>query len=92
MTVDPWDALIAVGSAGFVACLMPQLVKTLRTRHADDLSWGFLVLVLFSSACTLPYEMHKGEFVFGATQAVNLLVWGTVAIVKLRPAPARKAH
>ncbi|MCA1811582.1 MAG: hypothetical protein LC623_06175 [Halobacteriales archaeon] len=83
MAPDPWDAVVYAGSIGFILCLLPQLFKTLRTGKAEDLSWGFLVLVLFSSALTLPYMLHRDEVVFAVSQAVNLGVWGTVALVKL---------
>ena len=84
--MDPWDLLVWTGSAGFTLCLLPQLVHTLRRRSADDISLPFLVLVLFSSAVTLPYMLHEGEYVFGAAQAANLLVWGTVLYFRLAPA------
>lgn len=87
--MDPWGLLILVGSVGFILCLVPQLVRTLRTRRADDLAWGFLVLVLFSSACTFPYAVHKAEWALAASQGVNLLVWGVVAMVKLKGARKR---
>lgn len=90
MAPDPWDTLVYGGSIGFILCLVPQLVKTLRTGKAHDLSWGFLVLVLLSSALTLPYMLHKSEFVFAVTQGVNLGVWGTVAFVKF--ASERRGH
>lgn len=83
--VGPWDIAITVGSAGFILCLIPQLARTLSTRRADDLSLGFLILVLLSSAVTLPYMLHKAEYIFAAAQAVNLLVWGTVLYFRLRP-------
>jgi uncharacterized protein with PQ loop repeat len=83
MAFNPWELLIVAGSLGFILCLLPQLVKTLRTRRADDLSWGFLVLVLLSSGFTLPYELHIRQYIFAASQAVNLIVWGTVFAVKL---------
>lgn len=83
--MDPWDVLIWVGSAGFILCLLPQLLRTLKRRSAEDLSVAFLVLVLVSSGCTLPYMLHQREFVFAAAQAVNLAVWGTVLYFRLRP-------
>ncbi|MHB8634595.1 MAG: PQ-loop domain-containing transporter [Thermoplasmatota archaeon] len=83
--MDGWHALIDLGSAGFVLCLMPQLVRTLRRGRADDLSLGFLVLVIASSAATLPYMIHIGEDVFAGAQAANLIVWGTALYFRLRP-------
>lgn len=83
--------LIGAGSLGFILCLMPQLAHTLRRRTADDFSLPYLVLVLAASALTFPYMLHQREFVFAASQAVNLLVWGTVLYFKIWPAP-RAAH
>lgn len=82
-----WDALIWIGSAGFILCLVPQLLRTLKRRSADDLSVSFLVLVLVSSGCTLPYMIHQKEYVFAVAQAVNLAVWGTVLYFRLWPGP-----
>ena len=68
---------------------MPQLYHTLRRRTADDFSLPYLILVLAASMMTLPYMLHKREFVFAASQAVNLLVWGTVLYFRLFPAKAK---
>lgn len=85
--MDGWAWLNLLGTIGFILCLMPQLARTLRRRRADDLSLPFLVLVLASSACILPYMLNEGNRVFAVAQAVNLLVWGTVLYFKLRPGP-----
>jgi uncharacterized protein with PQ loop repeat len=83
--VNVWDWLNLLGSIGFVACLTPQLIRTLRLRRADDLSLAFLVLVLFSSVCVLLYSTQRENYVFAAAQVANLAVWGTVLVFKLRP-------
>ena len=83
--MNVWDWLNLVGSLGFVACLTPQLVRTVKLRRADDLSLLFLVLVLFSSVCILLYSLQRRNYVFAAAQAANLVVWGTVLYFKLRP-------
>jgi uncharacterized protein with PQ loop repeat len=87
--MNVWDWLNLLGSAGFVACLTPQLIRTVRLRRADDLSLAFLVLVLFSSVCVLLYSMQRENYVFAAAQLANLVVWGTVLYFKLRPAGTR---
>lgn len=88
--MNVWDWLNLLGSIGFVACLTPQLIRTLKLRRADDLSLAFLVLVLFSSICVLLYSMERKNYVFAAAQVANLAVWGTVLVFKVRP-PAKKA-
>ena len=83
MGVDGWEVLNWAATAGFILCLLPQLVRTLRTRRADDISRRFLVLVLGASACMLVYMLHQGNYVFAVAQAANLAVWGTVLAVRL---------
>lgn len=89
--MDVWDWLNLVGSIGFVACLTPQMIRTLKLRRADDLSLLFLVLVLFSSVCILLYSLQRANYVFAAAQGANLLVWGTVLYFKVRPEGGPKA-
>ena len=89
--MNVWDWLNLLGSIGFVACLTPQLVRTLRLRRADDLSLAFLVLVLFSSVCVLLYSLQRENYVFAAAQVANLAVWGTVLVFKVRPQPKSAA-
>ncbi len=89
--MNVWDWLNVVGSLGFVACLTPQMIRTLRLRRADDLSLLFLILVLFSSVCILLYSLERNNIIFAAAQGANLVVWGTVLYFKLRPAPRATA-
>lgn len=84
---NPWDWLILAASVGFSVSLMPQLVRTLKRKRANDLSVPFLVLVLISSSCGMPYFLHTGEYIFAAAQGINLLVWGVVLYYRLWPAP-----
>jgi uncharacterized protein with PQ loop repeat len=89
--VNVWDWLNILGSAGFVACLTPQMVRTLRLRRADDLSLAFLVLVLVSSVCMMLYSAERENYIFAGAQVANLIVWGTVLYFKLRPSGAKPA-
>jgi uncharacterized protein with PQ loop repeat len=86
--VDAWDLVIDAGSLGFIACLVPQLVRTLRRRRADDLSLAFLFLVLASSVLTLAYMAHLREWAFVVAQVANLVVWGIVLVFRVRPGRA----
>ncbi|MFA5944874.1 MAG: PQ-loop repeat-containing protein [Candidatus Thermoplasmatota archaeon] len=85
--MDAWEVLNIVGSLGFVACLTPQMIRTVRLRRADDLSQVFLLLVLFSSICILIYSLQRNNLIFAAAQGANLVVWGTVLYFKMRPGP-----
>jgi uncharacterized protein with PQ loop repeat len=88
--VDVWDLLVSAGALGFILCLLPQLAKTVRSKRADDLSGGFLVLVVISSALALPYALHARQWLLAASWSVNLLVWGLVLYYKARPGLGRQ--
>ncbi len=80
--MDAWELFNWAASAGFILCLVPQLVRTLRLRHADDISVPFLVLVNLSSASMLVYMLHVENWVFATAQIINILAWGTVLAVR----------
>lgn len=95
MDVDGWEALNWAATVGFILCLLPQLLRTLRTRRADDISRKFLLLVLAASSCMLLYMVHQGNYVFAVAQAANIVVWGTVLAVRLgamKPKPVHRTH
>lgn len=87
MAWDPWEILNIAASIGFTAALAPQVVRTLRRKRAQDISLPFVLVVLASSACMLPYMLHQGNWVFAGAQLANLLGWGVVAYYRMRPAP-----
>jgi MtN3 and saliva related transmembrane protein len=63
---------------GFVAgtlttvSFVPQAVKTWRTRHCDDLSWGMLVLFAAGVGAWLAYGLVLGNPPIIAANAVTL--------------------
>jgi uncharacterized protein with PQ loop repeat len=44
-----------IGAFLFAFCAVPQVIKTYRTKKADDLSWLFLLFWLFGELLTLIY-------------------------------------
>lgn len=83
--MDPWDIVQAAGSAIFIACLVPQFVRTLKIGRANDVSVGFLVLVLAGSALLVPYAAQSEQWYLAVAYVGNLVVWGTVLYFRLRP-------
>lgn len=83
--MDVWQAMEATGSLLFILCLVPQFVRTVRRGHADDVSLGFLVLVLLGSVVLVPYTLHRGQWFFAASFGGNVVAWGTVAWYRVRP-------
>lgn len=92
METDAWEVLNWAASAGFSLALMPQLIRTLKRRSAEDISRLFAGLILVSSMCMLVYMAHLGNWVFASAQATNLLVWGIVLYYRIRPGKPRAAE
>ena len=44
-----------IGAILLAICAVPQVIKTWRTKKADDLSWLFLLFWLFGEILTLAY-------------------------------------
>ena len=47
-----------IGSACFIICFMPQVVKTIKEGHADGLSWLFLIILLVGESCYTVAVIH----------------------------------
>lgn len=83
-----WEPLIIFGTVGFTLALLPQVVRTLRLGRADDMSIGFVLLVILASGATLIYWLQRDEppWVYGGFIA-NILVWTVVLWYRLFPRP-----
>jgi len=90
VVVDVWDFMELAGSAGFMLCLVPQFLRTIKRRTAEDLSIPFLLLVLFASGVTLPTMLHNDLYIFAVSQAANILVWSTVLYFRVFPHGRRR--
>lgn len=44
-----------IGAVLFAICAIPQVIKTWKTKKADDLSWLFLFFWLFGELLTFTY-------------------------------------
>ena len=45
-----------LGGFCFAFSALPQTIKTVRTGHADDLSWGMLIMWLVGEVSMIIYE------------------------------------
>ncbi len=44
-----------LGSSLLAICAVPQVIKCFKTRSADDLAWGFLILWFLGELFTIIY-------------------------------------
>ena len=73
-----------IAATGTATCWLPQVVKTVRTRSAEDFSWVYLAMLISGTALWIVYGvLQKDAIVVGAnvvTLALVLIVTG----VKMR--------
>ncbi len=51
----------SIGAFCLAICGLPQAVKCYRTKRADDMSWGFLILWAVGEVCMVIYTVAALE-------------------------------
>jgi MtN3 and saliva related transmembrane protein len=76
----------AAGSLTTLA-FVPQVVRTLRTRSAADLSWGMLVIFMAGVALWLSYGLALDSWPIILCNSLTLGLNLVIAAVKYQEAP-----
>lgn len=80
-----WTTVIgALAAVGTTAAWLPQVVKTWRSRSAEDFSWTYLAMFSTGVALWLVYGFLRKDGVVIGANAVTLLLVLTVLFVKMR--------
>lgn len=80
-----WTTLIGgVAACGTTLAWLPQVLKTWKSRSAEDFSWSYLAMFTTGVACWLVYGFLKKDGVIIAANGVTLLLVVTVFFVKVR--------
>lgn len=81
MIIDAIGMLAGIlGVVGF----LPQVVKTVRTRHTKDLALGWLIIACISLACWIIYGIARGDEVIFIGNTVLFLLVLVVTVYKVR--------
>jgi MtN3 and saliva related transmembrane protein len=69
---------------------LPQVVRTLQTRHARDLSAAWLLIFGLGTALWLTYGLLRSDVAVATANAVTLCLVVTLVIAKytMKPHPA----
>ncbi|GEM_PF-2610274 len=78
------------GAALLVAATLPQAARLVRTRRADDLTWGFVALNAGGIALLGLRSAEIGEWGFVAVNASTAAFWLLVAGIKAWPHATEK--
>lgn len=72
-----------------VSFMLPQVMKSLKTRSVADLSWGMLILFFFNCVFWLMYGILTGAVPVVVVNALSLAVAGAQILLKARYTAAR---
>lgn len=67
-----FEMMGAIGSLVICISSLPQIVKTYRTKKANDLSISYLIILMFGMTLMMIYSLHIGDpiFIFGNSLSV----------------------
>jgi MtN3 and saliva related transmembrane protein len=80
-----WQTVLGL-SAGFLttAAFVPQVLRTWRTRSAEDLSLGMFAVFVLGVGLWLVYGLVREDLAMIAANAVTLVLAGAILVFKLR--------
>ena len=89
--MDVWQVVGGLGVVFTSAQLVPQVVKSVRTRQVRDLSLGLAVIVGLSAFTWTLYGLHLRDVPLVVANAVNLVGASILLVLKLQES-RRSAH
>jgi MtN3 and saliva related transmembrane protein len=68
---------------------LPQVIRTLRTRHAGDLSGAWLLIFGLGTATWLVYGILRSDLAVAVANAVTFGLVATLIVAKYTTSPPR---
>ena len=80
-----WTAIIGLAAGVCTATsLLPQIIKTIRDKKADDVSLTMLFVLMTGIVLWIFYGFKKNDIPIIATNIFSLLVNVTMTILRIR--------
>ena len=73
-----------IAATGTTACWLPQVVKTVKTRSAEDFSWIYLAMLITGVVCWNVYGFLEKDWIVVGANAVTLALVLVVTWVKTK--------
>ena len=74
----------SLAAIGTTVAWLPQVLKTWKTRKAEDFSWGYLALFSSGVSGWLVYGVLKQDGLIVAANGITLVLVATIIFVKMR--------
>jgi MtN3 and saliva related transmembrane protein len=83
--VSEYALYIGIAAGVFTSIsMLPQLVKIIKTKKADDISYGMVVVLLVGIATWIWYGVLRSDYPIIVTNSFSLLVNLLVLVFSLR--------
>lgn len=80
-----WTQIIGITAGIFTSVsLVPQVVKTIKEKHAEDVSLVMLLVLGIGLALWIVYGIKRNDLPIMATNSFSLLVNITMVILRVR--------
>jgi MtN3 and saliva related transmembrane protein len=73
-----------IAATGTATCWLPQVLKTVKTRSAEDFSWIYLAMLLSGTALWIVYGLLQKDAIVVGANVVTLVLVLVVTGVKFR--------
>lgn len=74
-----------LGSLAFSICAIPQAYHCFKNKHANGVSWLFIILWLLGEILTLIYVIPKGHLPLIVNYALNIVFIVVILYYKIMP-------
>lgn len=79
-----FELMGTVGSLIICISALPQIMKTYRTKKADDISISYLMTLMSGMTLTMIYSLYVGDLVFIFGNSLSVLSTGVLIFLCLR--------
>lgn len=79
-----FEIMGTIGSLIICISALPQIMKTYKTKKADDISIPYLLLLMFGMTLTMIYSIYTGDPVFIFGNSLSLFSVGILILLCLR--------
>jgi len=79
-----FEIMGTIGSLIICISTLPQIVKTYRTKKANDLSISYLIILMFGMTLMTIYSFHVGDPIFIFGNSLSVLSTGVLIFLCLR--------
>eukprot|EP01084_Bolivina_argentea_P265868 450794_1 len=79
-----WEYLCYAGGFTLSICLMPQLIKALRTKRTNDISFGWQAMYIFGLAASMPYAYIMQVYPVAIPITLELILCIILAVIKFK--------